>query len=93
MLEVETPGGKQKDVLLEHKGIFRLIQSIPSPRADPFKRWLAKVGYERIQEIEDPELGTVRTKEIYRAKGYTDQWIEKRMHGIAIREELTVSRL
>ena len=71
------------------EGIFRIIQSIPSPKAEPFKRWLAKVGYERVQEIEDPELATKRTKAIYRAKGYSDDWIEKRMRGIAIREELT----
>jgi hypothetical protein len=69
--------------------IFRIIQSIPSPRAEPFKRWLAKVGYERVQEIEDPELATCRTRAIYKAKGYSDEWIEKRMRGIAIREELT----
>lgn len=68
---------------------FRLIQSIPSPKAEPFKRWLAKVGYERVQEIEDPELATKRTKALYKAKGYSDDWIEKRMRGIAIREELT----
>lgn len=71
------------------KGIFRLIQSIPSPKAEPFKQWLAKVGYERVQEIEDPELGSIRVKELYQAKGYTDQWIEKRMRGIAVRQELT----
>lgn len=70
-------------------GIFRLIQSVPSPKAEPFKRWLAKVGYERVQEIEDPELGTKRTRALYKAKGYSDDWIEKRMRGIAIREELT----
>ena len=69
--------------------VFRIIQTIPSPRAEPFKRWLAKVGYERIQEIEDPELGTKRTRALYKAKGYSDGWIEKRMRGIAIREELT----
>lgn len=69
--------------------VFRLIQSIPSPKAEPFKRWLAKVGYERIQEIEDPELATKRTRAIYKAKGYPDSWIEKRMRGIAIREQLT----
>ena len=71
------------------EGIFRIIQSIPSPKAEPFKRWLAKVGYERVQEIEDPELGTKRTRALYKAKGYPDGWIEKRMRGIAIREELT----
>lgn len=69
--------------------IFRIIQSVPSPKAEPFKRWLARVGYERIQEIEDPELATQRTRAIYKAKGYEDAWIEKRMRGIAIREELT----
>ena len=71
------------------EGIFRIIQSIPSPKAEPFKRWLAKVGYERVQEIEDPELATKRTRELYQAKGYSDAWIEKRMRGIAVRAELT----
>jgi len=71
------------------EGIFRIIQSIPSPKAEPFKRWLAKVGYERIREIEDPELATKRTRTLYKLKGYSDDWIEKRMRGIAIREELT----
>jgi len=71
------------------EGIFRIIQSVPSPKAEPFKRWLAKVGYERVREIEDPELGTKRTRVLYKAKGYSDDWIEKRMRGIAIREELT----
>ena len=71
------------------EGIFRVIQSIPSPKAEPFKRWLAKVGYERIQEIENPELATNRTRLLYKLKGYSDDWIEKRMRGIAIREELT----
>lgn len=71
------------------EGILRIIQSIPSPKAEPFKRWLAKMGYERIQEIEDPELATKRTRELYKAKGYPDAWIEKRMRGIAIRDELT----
>lgn len=69
--------------------MFRIIQSIPSPKAEPFKRWLAKVGYERVQEIENPELATKRTRALYKAKGYSDDWIEKRMRGIAIREELT----
>ncbi len=71
------------------EGMFRIIQSIPSPKAEPFKRWLARVGYERIQEIEDPELATKRTRMLYKLKGYPDGWIEKRMRGIAIREELT----
>jgi len=69
--------------------VFRITQSIPSPKAEPFKRWLARVGYERIQEIEDPELATKRTRTLYRAKGYSDSWIEKRMRGIEIRETLT----
>ncbi len=71
------------------EGAFRLIQSIPSPKAEPFKLWLAKTGYERMQEIENPELAQKRMKEIYRAKGYSDEWIEKRVRGIIIRNELT----
>ncbi len=71
------------------EGVFRIIQSIPSPKAEPFRRWLAKVGYERIQEIENPELATKRTRMLYKLKGYDDGWIEKRMRGIAVREELT----
>lgn len=69
--------------------MFRIIQSIPSPKAEPFKRWLAKVGYERVQEIENPELAAQRAREIYRAKGYPEAWIEKRMRGIEVRETLT----
>lgn len=88
-LEVDTKGGVQKMNCANTEGIFRIIQSIPSPKAEPFKRWLAKVGYERIQEIENPELATKRTRALYQAKGYSDDWIEKRMRGIAIREELT----
>lgn len=71
------------------ESMFRIIQSIPSKKAEPFKRWLAKVGYERVQEIEDPELAQKRMKEIYKQKGYSDEWIEKRVRGIAIRDELT----
>jgi len=71
------------------EGVFRIIQSIPSPKAEPFKMWLAKVGYERVQEIEDPELATKRTRALYKAKGYPDSWIEKRMRGIEVRETLT----
>lgn len=89
MLPVETSGGMQKMYCWNTEGIFRLIQSIPSPKAEPFKRWLAKVGYERVQEIEDPELATKRTRALYKAKGYPDDWIEKRMRGIAVREQLT----
>jgi hypothetical protein len=69
--------------------LFRIIQTIPSPKAEPFKRWLAKVGYERIQEIEDPELAMKRMRAIYKAKGYSEEWVEKRVRGIAVREELT----
>lgn len=71
------------------ESIFRIIQSIPSSKAEPFKRWLAKVGYERVQEIEDPELAQQRMKEIYEQKGYTKDWIDKRLRGIAIRQNLT----
>jgi len=88
-LSIETEGGNQRMLCANTEGIFRIIQSIPSPKAEPFKRWLAKVGYERVQEIEDPELATKRTKALYRAKGYSEDWIEKRMRGIAIRAELT----
>ena len=88
-LSVKTSGGDQKLNCANTEGIFRIIQSIPSPKAEPFKRWLARVGYERIQEIENPELATKRTRALYKAKGYSDEWIEKRMRGIAIREELT----
>ena len=88
-LLVETAGGPQKLNCANTEGTFRIIQSIPSPKAEPFKRWLAKVGYERVQEIENPELATKRTRALYKAKGYPDDWIEKRMRGIAIREELT----
>lgn len=69
--------------------LLRLIQSVPSPKAEPFKRWLAQVGYERIQEIEDPELAMKRMTEIYEAKGYNKEWIDKRMRGIAVRKDLT----
>jgi len=88
-LSLETQGGKQKLNCANTEGLFRIIQSISSPKAEPFKKWLAKVGYERIQEIKDPELATKRTRALYKAKGYSDDWIEKRMRGIAIREELT----
>ena len=71
------------------KGAFRLIQSIPSQKAEPFKQWLAQVGYDRVQEIENPELAQTRMRALYNAKGYSDDWIEKRVRGIAIRDELT----
>ena len=85
----QTTGGPQNLNCANTEGLFRIIQSIPSPKAEPFKRWLAKVGYERIQEIENPELAAKRTRAIYKAKGYSDDWIEKRMRSIAIRDELT----
>jgi len=88
-LTVETAGGKQRMNCADLKGILRIIQSIPSPKAEPFKRWLAEVGSERIREIENPEIATQRTRELYKLKGYPDDWIEKRMRSIAIREELT----
>ncbi len=88
-LTFATPGGKQKLPCWNTEGIFRLIQSIPSKKAEPFKRWLARVGYERVQEIENPELAQKRMKALYRAKGYDEAWIERRVRGIAIRQELT----
>ena len=86
---VASDGKKYNTDCANTEGILRIIQSIPSPKAEPFKRWLARVGYERIQEIEDPELATKRTRALYQAKGYSDSWIEKRMRGIEVRETLT----
>ena len=88
-LSIDTSGGKQGMNCVNTEGAFRLIQSIPSKQAEPFKLWLAKVGYERVQEIENPELAQKRMKETYKLKGYSDEWIEKRARGIAIRDELT----
>jgi hypothetical protein len=88
-LRVETEGGVQRVNCANTEGLFRIIQSIPSPKAEPFKRWLAQVGYERVKEIENPELAAARMRELYAAKGYSDEWIEKRVRGIAIRDELT----
>ena len=89
-LKLQSPDGKFYETdCANTETLFRIIQSIPSPKAEPFKRWLAKVGYERVQEIENPELASQRAKAIYKAKGYPDDWIEKRMRSIAIREELT----
>lgn len=90
-LIVETAGGKQKMGCANTKGLLRIIQSIPSPKAEPFKLWLAQVGSDRLDEIENPELATKRTRELYKLKGYSEDWIEKRMRSIAIREELTDS--
>ncbi len=88
-LDVSTEGGLQKMNCANTEGIFRIIQSIPSPRAEPFKRWLAKVGYERVQEVENPELAMDRMKDLYEKKGYPKEWIDKRMRGIAVRLDLT----
>lgn len=88
-LPYDTAGGRQNLLSWNTEGIFRLIQSIPSKKAEPFKRWLARVGYERVQEIENPELAQKRMKALYRAKGYDDTWIERRVRGIAIHQELT----
>lgn len=89
-LKLEAPDGKLRETDCSHtEGLLRIIQSIPSPKAEPFKRWLARVGYERLEEIENPELAARRMREFYQAKGYSDEWIEKRVRGIAIRDELT----
>ena len=84
-----SDGKKYETDCANTEGIFRVIQSIPSPKAEPFKRWLAKVGYERVQEIENPELAIKRTRMLYKLKGYPDGWVEKRMRGIEVRETLT----
>ncbi len=88
-LLINTTGGKQKINCTNTENIFRIIQSIPSKKAEPFKRWLAKVGYDRVQEIENPELAQKRMKELYKSKGYSNDWIEKRVRGIVVRDELT----
>jgi DNA-damage-inducible protein D len=85
-----TDTGKNRRTLAATtKGILRIIQSIPSPKAEPFKLWLAQVGSDRIAEIENPELAQKRIRNTYRAKGYSDEWIEQRIRGIAIRDTLT----
>ena len=90
LVEMEAADGKRRKVqAADTKGLLRIIQSIPSPKAEPFKLWLAQVGSDRLDEIENPELATQRTRELYKLKGYPDDWIEKRMRSIAIREELT----
>lgn len=88
-LSIETRGGVQKLNCANLAGIFRIIQSIPSPKAEPFKLWLAKVGQERIEEIQDPERAILRAKHIYDQKGYSPDWIAKRMRGINVRNSLT----
>ena len=89
-LELLAPDSKKRETnCVNTEGAFRIIQSIPSPKAEPFKLWLAKVGYDRVKEIENPELAQKRMKEIFKSKGYSEEWIEKRVRGIAIRDELT----
>jgi len=89
-LKLKSGDGKEYETdCANTEGIFRIIQSIPSKKAEPFKRWLAKVGYERVKEIENPELAQERMKKLYEQKGYSKDWIEKRLRGIAIRQELT----
>lgn len=89
-LKLIAEDGKLRETdCADTEGIFRIIQSIPSKKAEPFKRWLAQVGYERVQEIENPELAQERMKKLYEMKGYSKSWIEKRLRGIAIRQELT----
>jgi hypothetical protein len=83
-LGITTAGGAQRINCANTEGLFRIIQSIPSPKAEPFKRWLAQVGYERVKEIENPELASARARELYQAKGYPQAWIEKRLRSIAI---------
>ncbi len=89
LLPIQTEGGKQQVNCANTAGAFRIIQSIPSQKAEPFKLWLSKTGYERVQEIENPELAQARMKELFKAKGYSEEWIEKRTRGIAVRQELT----
>ncbi len=89
-LKLKSSDGKSYNTdCVNTEAAFRIIQSIPSPKAEPFKQWLAQVGYQRVQEIENPELAQQRMKELYKAKGYPEDWIEKRIRGIAVRDELT----
>src|SRR6266480_6902492 len=89
-LKMQAPDGKLRETdAADSQTLLRIIQSIPSPKAEPFKRWLAEVGYERVQEIENPELAQQRMRELYEQKGYSKDWIDKRVRGIAVRDELT----
>ena len=89
-LKLESSDGKKYNTdCSDVEGILRIVQSVPSLKAEPFKRWLAKVGYERLEEIENPELSQKRMRAIYLAKGYSEEWIQKRIRGIAVRDELT----
>jgi prophage antirepressor-like protein len=88
-LKLPSPDGKERETVCANaEGLLRIIQSIPSPKAEPFKRWLAQVGYERLEEIENPELAAQRMRAIYQSKGYSPEWIEKRARGIANRRQL-----
>ncbi|MBC2746737.1 MAG: Bro-N domain-containing protein [ANME-2 cluster archaeon] len=92
-LKMQSSDGKFYNTdVASTEGLLRIIQSVPSPKAEPFKRWLAKVGYERLEEIENPEIATKRMREIYKQKGYSDEWIEKRARGLAARDGLTEER-
>lgn len=86
---IATDGKQRLEDCAHSEGLLRILQSIPSPKAEPFKRWLAKMGYERLEEIENPELAAQRMRQLYKEKGYSEQWIEKRVRGIAVRDELT----
>lgn len=86
---IATDGKRYKTTAATMEGMLRIIQSIPSPKAEPFKRWLAKVGAERLEEIKNPELAGQRMQDLYKSKGYSDDWIKKRVRGIAVRDELT----
>ena len=89
-LKLTAPDGKKRETDCANiEGILRIVQSIPSKKAEPFKRWMARVGKERLEEIENPELGMQRTKALYEKKGYPKEWIEKRLRGIAVRQKLT----
>jgi len=89
LVEMQAADGKRRKVQAsDTKGLLRIIQAIPSPKVEPFKLWLAQVGSDRLDEIENPELATQRTRDLYKLKGYPDDWIEKRMRSIAIRKNL-----
>lgn len=93
-LKLTAPDGKQRVTdCANTEGLFRIIQSIPSPKAEPFKRWLAQVGYERVQEIENPELASARARELYQAKGYPQAWIEKRLRSIEVRSAWLAAKI
>ena len=90
LVQMPALDGKSRKIMASDiKGLFRLIQSIPSPKAEPFKLWLSQIGYERVLEIENPELAQERMKTLYEQKGYPKDWIDKRIRGIAIRQNLT----